>query len=172
MLETLTSRPTLLGASGGHTLRNNAILDIFGGGQSIVLTSSVTHGISLKKCQCGCGLSFITTLQNQKYIDNSHRQRAYRNRKVDKTGHIKKTCLWCGSSSMPSAKTAKFCCASHRTMSYRKQKTAMIKTFALFSGVSLEDAHEIVDRVGAKKMRLVLEDANYSYDYQNRVWRK
>lgn len=148
-----------------HTLQHTAILDVFGGSQSIVLTPSVT----IRKCACGCELSFITTLPSQKYIDNSHRQKAYRSRKVDKLDTIKR-CLWCDSLNMPKAKTAKFCCASHRTMSYRKQRKAMLTTFAEFSCVDIDTAHEIVDRVGAKKMRLVLEDANYRYDYLSRCW--
>lgn len=169
--------PTLLGAGGVKTLQDADILSMFGGGQlnnkhgqSIVLTSSVTAGVMLKNCDCGCGLSFITTLPNQKYIDNSHRQRAYRHRQNETTSTTK-SCLWCGSSSnMPKAKQAKFCCASHRTMSYRKQRKMMLKAFAQFSRVDMDTAHDIADRVGSKKMRLVLEDAGYQYDYQNRVW--
>lgn len=169
MLKASTLPTHLLDTSGGHTLQNATILDIFGGGVGVVFASSVTHGISLKKCACGCDLSFITTKPQQKYVDNVHRQRAYRLRNSTATSTTK-SCLWCGSSSMPKAKTAKFCCASHRTMSYRNQRKMMLTTFAQFSCTSLEDAHEIVDRVGAKKMRLVLEGANYRYDYQNRVW--
>ena len=169
-MQSVSTLPThLLGTSGGHTLRNTTILDIFGGDTSVVLTPSVTRGISLKNCACGCGVSFITTLPSQKYVDNSHRQRAYRLRNYTATSTTK-SCLWCASSSMPKSKNAKFCCQSHRVMSYRKQRQTMLDTFAEFSCVDIDTAHEIVDRVGAKKMRLVLEDANYRYDYQNHVW--
>ena len=173
MLETLTSKPTLLGAGGSHALQQNTILDVFGGSQSVVLTPSVMKQIdallTIKSCACGCGESFITTQKHQKYVDSVHRQRAYRVRNSTATS-TEKLCLWCASSNMPKAKTARFCSQSHRVMSYRKQRQGMLTTFAQFSCISLDDAHEIVDRVGAKSMRLVLEDANYQYDYRNRVW--
>jgi len=174
-MTTLTFKPTLLGSGGSGLLHHAPIYAILRDRGVIELTETVTRQnnaiLTLKTCMCGCGEQFIATTPRQKYVDNIHRQKAYRNR--NRATSTTKSCLWCGSSSMQSkSKRAKFCCGSCRQLSYRHQRIELIATFAKFADISDFDAGMVLETVGASKMRDTIEKSGYSYDHKRRVWSK
>lgn len=104
---------------------------------------------TVKTCACGCSETFTTSNIRQKYVDNAHRQRAYRKRK--QAAHIAK-CGYCGAGISHKKNTAKYCNDSHRRMAHRQRKNDLIMSL-VNRGVSIDTVLDACDMHGISALR-------------------
>lgn len=81
------------------------------------------------------------------------------------------TCLYCGNTFLPVAgRGAKYCTDSHRELAYRQRKEATICAISDSTGMTLQDAQQLVTSAGMANCSRWLKQQGMAYNDSLRRW--
>lgn len=132
-----------------------------------------------------CKRAFLPTRKGMKYCCIACRQAAYRDRqraakKPKKTRPTRRpdpplavgTCLHCGGQFWAENHRQQFCRTSCRSLYARAARVALPDALTAFYGIPTYKAHDMIDALGMKRVRSIIEQAGYQYDHLTRHWWK
>lgn len=131
-----------------------------------------------RKCACGCGQIFTPKLSRGRYIDVSHRARAYRRKHRKGSAPAKRetvldllTCEHCGLDFLGNgARQQKYCSTRCRNAASKVRRHAAELALSQALGMSIEKARDVIDATGMKELQRVLAGLGMTYDPSSRQW--
>ena len=139
------------------------------------------------KCQ-HCHKAFLPVRSGMKYCCTACRQAAYRARqratqkpkKPTRPTRLARpalplvvgTCLYCGGQFWAENRRQRFCRTSCRSLYARAARAALPDALTAFYGIPTHKAEDMIDALGMKRVRVMIEQAGYVYHHPTRHWWK
>lgn len=133
------------------------------------------------KCK-HCHKAFTPARGGTKYCSTACRQAAYRARlkrqqqppslsaSSSEAALVVATCANCGGSFWAKNKRQQFCTVSCRSLYSKAARAALPAALGAFYGIPEGKALDMIDALGMKRVRSIIEQAGYQYDHAARRW--